>query len=95
MLLLMDADDFCANCLLDKDLIVEDAMRALDEDEQAAVLDMVCVVLFVFFERFELPLRAFECCESEEGMLSEEGNCFGERNEIFFFLKTLNSRKAG
>ena len=102
MLLLMDDDDFCANCLLDdKDLVVEDAMRALDEDEQAAVFDMVCVVLFVFFERFELPLCAFECCESEEGMLSEEGNCFiGERNEMFFFLntlnkKTLNSRKAG
>jgi hypothetical protein len=84
MLLLLDDDDFCANCLLDKDLIVEDAMRALDEDEQAAVFDMV---LFVFFERFGLPLCAFESCESEEGMLREEGSAFGERNEIFFFCK--------
>lgn len=86
MLLLMDDDDFCANCLLDdKDLVfVEDAMRALDEDEQAAVLDMVCVVLFVFFERFELPLCAFESCESEEGMLREEGSALGNETRSFF-----------
>jgi hypothetical protein len=83
MLLLLDDDDFCANCLLDdKDLVfVEDAMRALDEDEQAVVFDMV---LFVFFERFGLPLCAFESCESEEGMLREEGSALGNETRSFF-----------
>jgi hypothetical protein len=46
-------DDFCANCLLDKDLVVErtteDAMRALDEDEQQAnALDIFVSCFFVF-----------------------------------------------
>jgi hypothetical protein len=53
MFLLLLDDDFCANCLLDKDLVVErtteDAMRALDEDEQQAnALDIFVLCFFVF-----------------------------------------------
>jgi len=52
MFLLLD-DDFCANCLLDKDLVVErteDAMRALDEDEQQANALDIFVLCFLCFE---------------------------------------------
>ena len=53
-------DDFCANCLLDKDLVVErteDAMRALDEDEQAIVLDILCCAFCVLNTRLALLCR--------------------------------------
>jgi hypothetical protein len=59
MFLLLLDDDFCANCLLDKDLVVErtteDAMRALDEDEQQAnALDILCCAFCVLNARLAL-----------------------------------------
>jgi len=106
MFLLLD-DDFCANCLLDKDLVVErteDAMRALDEDEQQANALDIFVLCFLCFEcSTRALLVALRETKSGE-MLCGELLSFSIFREIFshaghlgftlYATKTLNSKEV-
>ena len=106
MFLLLD-DDFCANCLLDKDLVVErtteDAMRALDEDEQQANALDIFVLCFLCFECSTRALLVARETKSGE-MLCGEHSSFSIFREIFshaghlgftlYATKTLNSKEV-
>jgi hypothetical protein len=85
MFLLLLDDDFCANCLLDKDLVVErtteDAMRALDEDEQQANAVDIFVLRFLCFECSTRALTVAR--ETKREMLCGEHSSFSIFREIF------------
>jgi len=108
MFLLLLDDDFCANCLLDKDLVVErteDAMRALDEDEQQANALDIFVLCFLCFECSTRALILVALRETKSGeMLCGEHSSFSFFREIFshaghlgftlYATKTLNSKEV-